>query len=605
MKKLKYTTETKKFSELKDIIEIPKFQRGLVWNKDKKREFIKTLKAGLPIGVLLLSKKGDHYLVIDGLQRFTTMKDYAKDYFKYVDKEELSDTEIYSVILASKTASYVYNQFDETNRARIRDGVRSAIADSIRKGQNQNLLQISQSAAQAICDQVNEFDSSDANTILQAVYTIVDGFQKNADIDEIEIPLIVFLGSEDELATIFQKLNQEGVKLSKYDVFAATWINHTVVVKNDTPFIDLVINKYEAAQKDADLDIANYDPDAIRQSGELTVFEYAFAIGKAIMNSCSKLYPNKNDDSKIESIGFLLLAELMGLSYQKMGDLAKAIGEYKTLDFKALKDAIIESAKIVETALGNYILSPYKKKSLVCHSELQLASYIIVIFRLKYELSKDKGLIAKAGSSKQIKEIRQFLYKHYLYDILRGFWSGSGDSKLEEIIREPETCRYIRDVEKNSFEQVIADWLSSANKKNGQPNVSTENKLFLNYLLRENNTDVDKREYDIEHCVPKKVIQDYFIKKGKDVPISTVCNLVYIPASENRSKGDLTYYQKQAKDAITYNLNAEQLDKLSYPRKDELQFVESVATLTVENYAKFLKNREKVILKTMMDSLYN
>ncbi len=58
MMDLKYKTETIRFSELKGIIEIPRFQRGLVWSSDKKKEFIKTLKSGLPIGVLLLSKKG-------------------------------------------------------------------------------------------------------------------------------------------------------------------------------------------------------------------------------------------------------------------------------------------------------------------------------------------------------------------------------------------------------------------------------------------------------------------------------------------------------------------------------------------------------------------
>ena len=132
----------------------------------------------------------------------------------------------------------------------------------------------------------------------------------------------------------------------------------------------------------------------MRQNGELTVFEYAFAIGKAIMNNCTKLYPNKKDDSKIESIGFLLLAELMGLSYQKMGQLAETIELYKkSLDFKQLKDAIVDCSKIVENSLGSHIISPQKRQSLVCHSDLQLASYIIVLFKLKYELTKENGLI--------------------------------------------------------------------------------------------------------------------------------------------------------------------------------------------------------------------
>ena len=41
---LKYELEQKKFSELKNNIEIPKFQRGLVWNEDKKKEFIKLVE---------------------------------------------------------------------------------------------------------------------------------------------------------------------------------------------------------------------------------------------------------------------------------------------------------------------------------------------------------------------------------------------------------------------------------------------------------------------------------------------------------------------------------------------------------------------------------
>ena len=95
----KYEIAVKKFSEIKDKIKIPKFQRGLVWGESKKREFIKTLKSGLPIGVLLVAPEDDKYLVIDGLQRFTTMLDYSRDYFKYVDKSEITDSDLYSIIV--------------------------------------------------------------------------------------------------------------------------------------------------------------------------------------------------------------------------------------------------------------------------------------------------------------------------------------------------------------------------------------------------------------------------------------------------------------------------------------------------------------------------
>ena len=119
-----------------------------------------------------------------------------------------------------------------------------------------------------------------------------------------------------------------------------------------------------------------------------------------------------------------------------------------------------------------------------------------------------------------------------------------------------------------------------------------------------NSADIAKNDYDIEHCVPKKVLQSYFTKKNIAVPISATCNLVYIPKSENRGKGDLTYYQKKRKDAGTYKLDENALAALSYPLESELEFVDSVPTLTAQNYFSFLNQREKYVTRQMITKLY-
>lgn len=610
---LKYELEQIKFSELKNKIRIPKFQRGLVWGDTKKREFIKSLKAGLPIGVLLLSKDKDgKWLVVDGLQRFTTMLEYSKDYFSYIDPSEITESDVVSVIISSPYAKEIYDLRPEQDQIVTREKIRKIIVESISTGQNKNLQQISKTAAQKLCKEVAEFDDKTILDILDAVYIIVEKFSKSAQIDDIEIPLIIFNGSDDELATVFQKLNQEGVKLSKYDVFAATWSNHTVNIKGDPDFIKQIIKKYESSQDDSGLEIYNFDPDEMLKTGNLTVFEYAFALGKELKEKCPVLFntkkDNKKDDSKVESIGFLILAELLGLSYNRMTEMASELVRYnKKLDYCQLKNAIVDTAKSIQTVLGDYIIAPTKNKpSLACHSELQLTSFIVVLFKLRYDISIEHGLTDKGGKSKETKEVKRFLHKHYLYDILRGYWSGSGDTKLEEIIADPTTCRYVKDVNRESFEQVISEWLTTANKKSVLSTTSIETKLFLNYLLRlyVSSSDIAKKDYDIEHCVPKKVLQDYFIKKNTPVPISPACNLVYIPKAENRGKGDLTYYQKQKKDAGSYTLNTEALATLSYPRKKDLAFVESVETITTEKYFTFLSDREKYITKRMIDGLY-
>ena len=444
---LKYELDQVKFSELKDKIEIPKFQRGLVWGDTKKKEFIKSLKAGLPIGVLLLSKtQNGKFLVIDGLQRFTTMLEYSRDYFSYIDPSEITDSDVISIIIASSTAKDIYDLRPEQDKQMIREKIRRIIVEHISTGQNKNLQQISKFATQQLCKDIPELSDKD-------LFDVLD----------------------------------------------------------------------------------------------------------------------------------------------------------KKLNFSRLKDAIIETAKSVQNALGEYIIAPTKKKtSLACHSELQLASYIVVLFKLRYDISIDNGLVDKGNKAKEIKEVKRFLYKHYLYDILRGHWSGSGDTKLEEIITDPVTCRYVKDVNKDSFEQVISEWLISSNKKSSLATTSAETKLFLNYLLRMyvSPADIAKTDYDIEHCVPKKVLQSYFVRKNIAVPICATCNLVYIPKSDNRGKGELTYYQKQQKDAGTYTLNADALAALSYPRKKDLEFVESVPTLTAKNYFAFLEDREKYITHRLIAKMY-
>ena len=600
---IQYKIDTKKFSELKGLIEIPKFQRGLVWDPEKKKEFIKTLKEGLPIGILLLSRKDDKYLIIDGLQRFTTMLDYDRNYFKYIDREEITDTDLYSIIISSETSRDIYDGYTDFAKCDNQSQMTEIIVQGFQNKQNKDLNELSTEVTENLCKYIAMFDIRDFIAIQRCVYKLLERIESNAQIIDVEIPLIIFNGKEEKLADIFQKLNQEGVRLTKYDVFAATWINHIVTVKDDVPFINLITAKYDSAEEESGLEISNYDPDEMKKSGELTVFEYAFALGKALMNKCNKLF-KKVDEKKVDSIGFVILAEILGLTYQNMGDLAKRISEYDKIDYKKLKDEIINAAVTVEKALDKYIIAPSKNASLACHSELQLASYIIVIFKLKHSISKEEGLKTNTGKLQELRDVKTYLYRHYLYDILRDYWAGAGDTKLEDIIRDPLTCRYTRDVDRDSFEQVMLNWLEESNQKHMQNSVPAQYKLFWNYYLRESNYDISKGKFDIEHCVPQKVLKNYFIAKDIEVPVSSVCNLCYIDMSDNRGKGEKTYYKKQDEYSGAFQLNEAELDKLLYPSRNDLEFVNSTETLTKERYMKFLDDRKSIIARRMMDVMY-
>lgn len=77
---MKYKTERMSFKELEDSVELPNFQRRLVWSQKEKKAIIETLHKGYPFGAILIYKYSDRekLSLIDGLQRYTTMKDFKK-----------------------------------------------------------------------------------------------------------------------------------------------------------------------------------------------------------------------------------------------------------------------------------------------------------------------------------------------------------------------------------------------------------------------------------------------------------------------------------------------------------------------------------------------
>ena len=89
-------------------IEIPKFQRNLVWAKEQKRDFIDSLKRGYPIGTLLFYESPEtdirKYSLIDGLQRSSTIKEFVERPTDFFDKEDLDDD----------TINNLYNFFSPT-----------------------------------------------------------------------------------------------------------------------------------------------------------------------------------------------------------------------------------------------------------------------------------------------------------------------------------------------------------------------------------------------------------------------------------------------------------------------------------------------------------
>ena len=103
------TFEKNEIPDLKEkTITIPEFQRGPVWNNEKRIDLIYTIKNDLPFGCILLShneerkrkllmskkkmrNKNDFYKIIDGQQRCNTIFSFMDRPNEFFSKRNIDD----------------------------------------------------------------------------------------------------------------------------------------------------------------------------------------------------------------------------------------------------------------------------------------------------------------------------------------------------------------------------------------------------------------------------------------------------------------------------------------------------------------------------------
>ncbi|WP_170970194.1 DUF262 domain-containing protein [Nocardioides jishulii] len=105
-------TQTDPKSQIPGIaVKIPRFQRSLVWGDDQRKLLIESIHKGYPIGSLLLYKrpnpngKVEVYQVVDGLQRTSTLVEYAENPLEYAPVAVFSDEFVQEVAAEYNTGA--------------------------------------------------------------------------------------------------------------------------------------------------------------------------------------------------------------------------------------------------------------------------------------------------------------------------------------------------------------------------------------------------------------------------------------------------------------------------------------------------------------------
>lgn len=593
-------------------IVIPSFQRGIVWNKEHRKDFIETVKSGDPFGVVLVSqaKPSDPYILIDGLQRLSTLKAYMTNPLEFVDENDkfIDGAKLQKLFEAKYTAKMLPLPKQEKVEKEKKVLLKKMIAKMKESKTAPQALDIWPYIADIIEAPVDSF------TVIRSFQDFYSSFMENLELPDIIIHAIVYQGPQERLPVVFEHLNTTSVTLSKYEVFSSQWPSAKIVM-NDEEIIQSVWSKYSGLKNSSSFDVDTTE-ESIRNGG-ITLFEYCFAFSE-ILNDEKKPFSYMFSKSKksTDPTGFDLLALACGLAVNRAEQICKDEylgGVYDSMLFVNLKNAILESINVVNDCIKDYVFD-LKESPIKNNSIYQMYHMIISVFNHLYNLDLTTKSLHKRDDSDSIywiAKFKKYAYKWYLLHRVNDFWNENRQtSDLRRLLDEKGADTYVSNISRETWTETLNKYLEKNKPAATSRAIDNETKLILNYLykllIKEDRNRADffvKKdgqgndvEFDIEHIAPV----DKFKRFDEDLPMSSLGNLCYLPVKDNRSKRDKTIYE-YAGDRPSLTFNQKFLDLIKYPSREQLEFLDYKFDDFKKNFEQLLDDREKAIVTQFID----
>lgn len=272
-------------------IEIPRFQRHLVWSNDQRKDLIDSIHRGYPIGSILLFKRpnpsgsAEMYQVVDGLQRTSTLLGYMSEPLVFAPADLFPEPSIRAIALAAGVEPAA------TRRA-IEKWMREVRALNFKAGFSPEKL------TSFLLTELSVSSGANREDLLEAASEGLDGLKAAVDIGSVSIPVVTYSGPEGELPEIFERINQSGTKLNKYEVFAATWLNTETQVSSEA--IRVAINEKYNALISRGFTISGLEADRAIQ--DFNLFEYLFGFGKTLVKDQTLLFSARSDPGGFKEV---------------------------------------------------------------------------------------------------------------------------------------------------------------------------------------------------------------------------------------------------------------------------------------------------------------
>lgn len=579
-------------------IVIPRFQRNVVWSEKQKKKFIESLKGGYPFSAVLVFEERignvTRHSLVDGLQRLTTITEYYGQPNKYYSKDSIPEA------LLSGLAEVI-----GVDQDRIKDSIENWFTglDIGSLGDfNESHGFTSNDLMGKICSEfgVDRSAISDNELIDSALRQYIDDLRSGSDIGGRQVPVIIYSGNKSDLPEIFFRLNRGGQQLSKYEIFAAAWSSTNILISNPD-----IRGKIE--QRYSGYERHGYE---VEESGDMTLFDYLYGLGKVLSEKHRILFPSDDPDNlDADSVGFNLVTYCLGMDVTEMDSLDQCLA--RPFDLDGFERALFSVIGDVESRLKPYLsfrlnVSLKNGKNTPgfspAHSEFQMVAIISKAFRMRYPSREYHVTSASTGEyEKYLGRIKAY----YLYDILDGYWSGTGNRKAYQIV-SGTSSRYDDPISREKWSAKLDDWFE-ANGSKKEKKRSTQGKdaiIFLKYIYADTVSYAEGSiaNYDLDHCAPVKSLS-LLIGDGEGLPINHVANISLLPRGINRSKRDRTIYDPASFGSGISDdergRRISELEEYSLTTEEDLAFVSEITDRLSdeeshrfrEAYANFLRRR--------------
>lgn len=581
----KYNNSNLSYKDSKSL-EIPKFQRELVWSKSEKLALIRTIHNGFPFGSLLVSEettdKGTKLLLLDGQQRLSTIQDYSKKRFQY------------------------WKNLEEDKYNALKKNINNLIDKEENHVDDKKLEEITKEGYD-LANWTDQLDYLDIN-IKQKLRNLVNNAIKVAndyiDLDDLQIPVIKYTGKKEYLPEVFKNLNSGGVTLSKYEVFNAAWYDFYLKLPENNfanEILDNVKKYYIGLQKIGKFNISGFSEDELSRSREINLAEFARAFGRFTVERLSSLIDVKNLNSKNSNksyceIGYGLLAIILDIPNSKIMNIQDERKNIQNNLLSILKrtHSLANNINSIFSKILRKNISFSPKKNANKH---QYSTGLSSTFKILSYFAD----LWDADSSHRDKILKN-IPVYYIYDSLNETWTGHGDSRLNDFYPKVHFWTYTKNITKEEFQRAFDAWIDE-NPRNCKQ-FSKEIKALITIhsnLTYMSGSIPDGEDYQFEHIIPKEWMVD---KNNTAQPthLSSLGNGMFLPKSVNNGKKGNTLYQWKKYDP---NESKDLIEESLYPSNDDFDKIRQY--IRDKNYVKinnFIDKRAKKVGKAIVEYFY-